>query len=402
MQQISNRQSFVRLCATWGIMILLIGSISACFLYQLQQVTHWRLQDNGFIYFLPLVGFMMTWFYQKFGSEFEAGNNLVIRRITQEKKHPLSFLLAPFIYISTLLSHLFGASVGREGTSIQYSAAIADGIQNLFRVPEKYHRILLQSAVAAGFASVFATPLTGIIFAIEWTPKQFRWKQIPIIIASAFGACASAHIWNPPHTHYRQITEIAWSWPLIGGVLLAAITFGLVARLFSFCIVLLKKGLQSLIPYAPLRTFSGGIAIILLFCILQDHRYLGLGITTIQDAFISNALIYVFALKLAFTVISIASGFKGGEVTPLFFIGATLGSALATFIPVETALLAALGFVGVFAGATNTPIACAVMAAELFGWETLCISLPVCFIAYLISGKTSIYSEQIPLLRKPF
>ena len=402
MQQNTSIKTILRLIGTWVMMTFVIGSVSAWFLHQLQSVTDNRLQHNWLIYFLPIAGFIITWIYQTLGSELEAGNNLVIQRIIGKKKNNLPLLIAPLIYVSTLLSHLFGASVGREGTAIQYGAGIADWFQKQFSIPRKYHRILLQSAVAAGFASVFATPLTGILFAIEWTPRKFKWKQLPIVFASAFGAYACAQIWNPPHTHYIHTHDIDWSWSLIGGLLLAALLFGLVARLFSSSISLLKKGLQKILPYAPLRTFVGGLAIVALYLIIQDNRYLGLGIPTIQDAFVSKAMIYVFALKILFTVISIASGFKGGEVTPLFFIGATLGSTLAFFLPIETSLLAAMGFVAVFAGATNTPFTCAIMAGELFGWETLIISLPVCYLSFLVSGKTSIYSEQIPLLRKLF
>lgn len=390
----------LRLICTWLLMTLAIGTLSSWFLIHLNAVNDYREGQPFLLYLLPIAGVVIGWFYYSLGKELEQGNNLVIQRIVGKEKSTINWLMAPFIYFSTLGAHLFGASVGREGTAIQYSAGITDGLLVRFKIPKHFHKVFLQSAVAAGFASVFGTPLTGFLFALEWTPTSIKWKQLPIIALSAYAAYAIGHLWGAPHTLYPTVSIPSWSWNFIWIIALAGVLFGLTARFFILLTQWIKKHFEKLIAYPPLRPFVGGIIIIGLFLFVQDASYLGLGIPTIQRSFTETMLFHVFALKLLFTSVSIASGFKGGEVTPLFFIGATLGSALSLYLPIDFTLIAALGFVAVFAGATNTPLACSIMALELFGWDIFWLVLPTCYLAYFVSGQNSIYSAQIPLLRK--
>lgn len=390
----------LRLICTWLLMTLAIGTLSSWFLIHLNAVNDYREGQPFLLYLLPIAGVVIGWFYYSLGKELEQGNNLVIQRIVGKEKSTINWLMAPFIYFSTLGAHLFGASVGREGTAIQYSAGITDGLLVRFKIPKHFHKVFLQSAVAAGFASVFGTPLTGFLFALEWTPTSIKWKQLPIIALSAYAAYSIGHLWGAPHTLYPTVSIPSWSWNFIWIIALAGVLFGLTARFFILLTQWIKKHFEKLIAYPPLRPFVGGIIIIGLFLFVQDASYLGLGIPTIQRSFSEIMLFHVFALKLLFTSVSIASGFKGGEVTPLFFIGATLGSALSLYLPIDFMLIAALGFVAVFAGATNTPLACSIMALELFGWDIIWLVLPTCYLAYNVSGQNSIYSAQIPLLRK--
>src|SRR5690606_34888124 len=216
----------------------------------------------------------------------------------------------------------------------------------------------------------------------------------PAFTASIFADWITK-LWQTQHTHYHIDVIPDVSFTTIIYAIIAGILFGLCAALFSKMMHKISRLFKSTISYPPARPLFGGIIIALAVFALGTTKYIGLGIPTIVTSFEYPLPTYDFALKLIFTVVTLSAGFKGGEVTPLFFIGVTLGNALSCFIPLPTGLLAGMGFVAVFAGATNTPIACAIMAMELFGSECGVYVAIACVVAYLLSGHTSIYNRQI-------
>lgn len=304
--------------------------------------------------------------------------------------------MAPLVLFGTLVTHLFGGSAEREGTAVQMGGAIADRFAYLLKLNDTDRKIIIVMGISAGFASIFGTPIAGAIFALEvLILGRIRYEALlPSILVAAI-ADYSCKLWNVSHTHYLipQVPEL--SPETFFYVLLAGILFGLAALLFSKTVHFFGGLFMERITYPPLRPFIGGAVIAVAVYLLGTTRYIGLGIPVIQDSFVHAAPGYAFLLKLLLTTFTLGAGFKGGEVTPLFFIGATLGSALFALFPLPVALLAGMGFVAVFSGATNTPIACTVMGMELFGAETGIYMALACFVAYIFSGHTGIYTSQL-------
>ncbi|PZR23006.1 MAG: chloride channel protein [Flavobacterium psychrophilum] len=373
----------------------IIGSASAFFLTSLNWVTNWRESHVWVIAFLPLGGLAVGIIYHYFGSRVVKGNNLILEEYQSPKKI-IPFRMAPLVLFGTLITHFFGGSAGREGTAVQMGGAIADQFTGFLKLKESDRKIILIMGISAGFASVFGTPLAGSIFALEvMVLGRIRYEALLPSLLVAVIADYSCKAWNVGHTHYSvpgvpEITPDAILWVILSGIL-----FGLTALLFSKAVRFCTALFSDKIDYPPLRPFVGGVFIALSVWMLGTTEYVGLGVPVIEAAFVQHLPVYAFILKLLLTALTLGAGFKGGEVTPLFFIGAALGNALFLVFPLPMALLAGMGFVAVFAGATNTPIACTVMGIELFGIESGVYIGLACFVAYLFSGHTGIYSSQV-------
>lgn len=378
-----------------AIISTLIGSASAFFLYALSWATDYRESHLYIIALLPLGGLIIGLTYHYFGNNVVKGNNLLLEEF-QNPKQTIPLKMAPLVLFGTIITHLFGGSAGREGTAVQMGGAIADQFTRIFKLRPRDRKIVIVIGVSAGFASIFGTPLAGAVFALEvMVVGRMRYEAIlPSFLAAIF-ADLTCHAWGASHTHYSIpiISEITPLHLLYAGI--ASICFGIVAMLFSRTVSYWGKLFKEKISYPPLRPFIGGIVIASAVALLGTTKYIGLGVPTIVEAFSHELLPYDFAIKLLFTTFTLGAGFKGGEVTPLFFIGAALGNALAFVLPLPMALLAGMGFIAVFAGATNTPIACTLMGIELFGADNAVYLAIACVIAYLFSGHTGIYSAQI-------
>jgi len=383
---------WILICLVLG---AIAGSISAFFLLSLEWATNWRESHLWIIALLPVGGFIIGISYHLFGNSVVKGNNLLLEEFHTPKK-VIPFRMVPLVLFGTILTHFFGGSAGREGTAVQIGGAIADRFTKVLKLSKRDRKIVLIAGISAGFASVFGTPLAGGIFALEvLVLGRIRLDAIiPSFMAAVF-ANYFCEIWNVSHTHYNisvvpEMTPINLMWSLLAGII-----FGLVAMLFSKSTHFWSDLFNKHIKYPPLRPVIGGAILAIAIYFMGTTKYIGLGIPTIVDAFDINLNSYDFLLKVLFTSFTLGAGFKGGEVTPLFFIGATLGNVLIWFIPLPMGLLAGMGFVAVFAGATNTPIACTIMGIELFGIESGVFIALACSTAYLFSGHSGVYSSQI-------
>jgi H+/Cl- antiporter ClcA len=384
------------------------GSASALFLWALDKVTRWHWERPELLWGLPLAGLLVGLLYHYLGKGSEGGNNLLIDEI-HEPGGGVPARMAPLVLIGTLMTHLCGGSAGREGTAVQMGGSLGGWLARVFRVGVHNRRVMLMCGVAAGFGSVFGTPLAGAIFAMEvLIIGRIQYDAvIPVLLASVVGD-AVCTAWGAEHTMYHLEVSpaggnrAAFDALLLGKVALAGLGFGLVGRGFAESTHGLQRGFARVLPYAPLRPVLGGVLVIALVYAVGTRDYLGLGVevppggrVSILAAFEEGvATGWSWFWKSLFTSVTLGSGFKGGEVTPLFFIGATLGHAMGVMMQEPVALFAALGFIAVFAGAANTPLACTVMGMELFGAHYGMYFGVACFMAYFFSGHGGIYRAQ--------
>lgn len=382
---------------------LLAGTASALFLRLLDSVTAAHQANPWLLYLLPLAGLPMAWLYRNLGGESERGSNLIIEQI-HAPGGGVPRRMAPLVLIGTLVSHLFGGSVAGAGTAVQMAGSLASAYTRASQAAARNVAVVLAAGVAAGFGSVFGTPLAGAIFAIEVLVRgrlQFRWL-VPCLVASVI-AHLTCVAWGIRHEDYAIGPPAGTpDARLLVKVALAAAAFGLASRLFVLISHGLTRTLARVSPSPYGRILLGGATIIALTQLVGTHDYLGLGASspdpkavTLATAFSpGGAATWSWLWKLLFTALTLSAGFKGGEVTPLFFIGATLGNVLAGALGAPVDLLAGLGFIAVFAGAANTPIACAVMGIELFGPAHAVPIILACLVAFAVSGREGIYQAQ--------
>ena len=372
-----------------------IGAMSYFFLVTLGMATSYREAHSRIILLLPLGGLTVAALYKYFGQEVKAGNNLLIDNIQKSGK-TIPFKMAPFIYIGTIITHLFGGSAGREGTALQKAGAFADQLSKPLKLNSSDRQILLIAAIAAGFGAVFGTPLAGAVFALEfYLVGKIRYNAIFPAFITAIIADYTARAMGAPHSHFFSEPTLGLKPDFLIFSILSGILFGLTAAFFSKTLHFLTDFFAKNIKNELLRPVIGGSILVVIILIWGNTKYMGLGVPEIENSFLKVSDPQDFILKLLLTTLTISAGFKGGEVTPLFFIGATLGSALAAIFPLPVALLAAMGFVAVFAGATNTPLACLIMGLELFGSQNGIYLATAVIVSYLFSGHTGIYLNQI-------
>ena len=374
---------------------VLSGIGSAALLLSLEWATAWR-EANGWaaIALLPIGGFMSGWLYQRYGQSVEAGNNLLLETI-HEASSTIPLRMAPLVLLGTVLTHLFGGSAGREGTALQIAGSLADQLNHIVQFKPDDRRILLMAGLSGGFASVFGTPLAGTVFGLEVLAiGTIRHTALfPCLIAAIVGDRVTVFL-GLNHTIYRHAEAVLVTPATLSAALFAGAIFGVTAMVFVKLTHKTNQLFKTYISYGPFRPMIGGSIIALIVLAIGSTKYIGLGIPTIVNAFQIPLNPWDFVAKIGLTALTLGSGFKGGEVTPLFFIGATLGNVLSSVLPLSMPLLAGMGFVAVFGGAANTPIAAMLMGIELFGAESGVFMAIACVMSYLFSGHGGIYSAQ--------
>lgn len=385
---------FVNWLAIGCLIGVLSGTASAALLAALEWATSWREAHRWIIWLLPIGGLLSGLMYHYLGRTVEAGNNLLLEEI-HNPQQTIPLRMAPLVLVGTTIAHLFGGSAGREGTALQMGASLADGLGQLLRLRGERRRIVLMAGISGGFASVFGTPLAGMVFGLEvLAVGKFDYRGLlPCTIAAIVGDRVTL-AWGLHHTPYQIPTIPELTILRLLAAIVAGVLFGLTARVFALLTHQIGTYFKAKIAYPPLRPVVGGIVVAIAVAACGTTKYIGLGIPTIVSAFETHLPPWDFAAKIGFTAMTLGAGFKGGEVTPLFYIGATLGNALAPLLALPAPLLAGMGFVGVFAGAANTPIASILMAIELFGAPVSMYAAIACVVSYLCSGHTGIYRAQ--------
>ncbi|MFO0563170.1 MAG: chloride channel protein [Polyangiales bacterium] len=371
------------------------GVASALFLALLDRATGFRTGHERVVFLLPLAGLALGAVYERLGQPIKGGSNLVIDAIHDDGPE-IPLRMAPMVLFGTVLTHLFGGSAGREGTAVQMGASLTDWLSHRLRLDRATRRRMLAAGVAGGFGSVFGTPVAGAVFGLEFVVlgRVEYDALIPALIASVIGDLVTRAL-GITHTPYPTVAALALTpWVIAKWLVFAAAVAATSAAFIELTHAIKKRG-EALVPRLPVRMMLGGLAVIALWKLTGTSEYLGLGVPTIVRAFDAPPIApWAFALKLLFTAVTLGAGFLGGEVTPLFFVGAALGATLSSALHLPLALSAAVGMAAVFGCASNAPIALSIMAVELMGAHVLPHVLIVCAVSYVLSGHRSIYPSQ--------
>ncbi|HFR3977282.1 TPA: chloride channel protein [Streptococcus suis] len=375
-----------------GLVAGLVTTFFGKFLLEIGQV-----RSDYFDYlvpFLALAGLVIVFVYQKWGREVQAGMGLVFKAGQGEDNH-ISPVLVPLIICTTWLSHLFGASVGREGVAVQLGASLSHGLQK-HGFSDLSKDMVTKLGMAAGFAGLFQTPLAASFFAIEvLVVGQYAWRNLVYCLIAAFTASTTSHLLGLEKftrtisaPHFQLTAGFKW--------IFIALCFGFIGNLFAWFLEQAKRYLTRWLPNPYLKIAIMGLGLTVLLYFFHHGRYSGLGTNLIEASLVGEPVFaYDWLLKLLLTCLCLAAGFQGGEVTPLFAIGASSGALLAGLLGLPTELVAALGYCAVFGSATNTLLTPILIGYEVFGWNIIPYAIPVLTLAYLVNRKQTIYRMQV-------
>lgn len=388
-----NLAVFIR----WGIFSafvgLFVGAFSTLFAFCLRQVTSFRTENPWLILCLPLAGVVIVFLYGVFRYKNDKGTNMVLSSIHAEAEVP--FRMAPLIFISTIITHLFGGSAGREGAALQLGGSIGQQLGKLFRFDEKDQRVVVMCGMSAAFSAIFGTPIAASIFSMEVVSVGVMYYAalVPCVFSSLVASKFATHMGIGPNVFkIRQMPlfEVVPSLKVIGLALCCA------ALSVVFCMALHSLGdfYRNKLKNPYIRIIVSSLVIILLTIILQTDDYMGVGVPVIQRAIQGNVEPLAFVWKIVFTALTLEAGFKGGEIVPSFFVGATFGCLFGHIVGISPSLCAAVGMMSVFCGVTNCPITSMLIAFELFGYHGVPFFLLGISVSYLMSGYYGLYHDQ--------
>ncbi len=392
-EPLERARHLARWVALAGVVGALSGVLSAAFLEALDWATDTRTAHDWLVWTLPFAGLIVGLSYHYLGRGLERGTNLVIDQIhSQSEWIPLR--LTPLIFGASVVSHVAGGSTGREGAALQFAAGVTDPISKRLRLNNHDRSIMLVTAIAGGFGSVFGVPVAGAVFAMEIQKVgRMRYEAlVPAFVASFLGDAVVRGL-GVSHSPYPVFPRIDTTWSMAGRFIAFGVVAGLVAMLFVHATRTVKSVAARFVAWGPARPMIGGVLLAVLVLAFGWREYQGLSIPLAIEAMNGSAA-GQWGTKLALTSLTIGSGFVGGEFIPLFVIGALCGASFAHIIGADIAVFATVGAVAVLAGATNAPLACTVLGIELFGGNGIAYIAIACVVAYVSSGHTGIYHAQ--------
>ena len=376
------------------IMGILGGLLGAGFHHTLHFVTHLRGEHTWLIFLLPVGGLMTVGLYHLLHLRANRGTNEIIEA-TLEGNH-VSPLVAPGIFLATAMTQLFGGSAGREGAALQLGGSVASMLGRIFRLKKDDRKVLIMSGMSAVFAGLFGTPLTACLFTMEFESVGtiFSPALLPCFVA-AFVASQLSSALGVHAEVFPMDTAVALSFGNIWKFAILAIAIALLG--IAMCNFFHKSEhlAHKWIPNSWLRISLGGIVVVGMTLLVGDHRFNGAGMEMALKAVGGEADWYSFALKMLFTAVTLSAGFKGGEIVPTFCIGATFGCLVGSLLGLDTGMAAALGLVGLFCCATNSPLSAIVLSIEMFGGANLYLFALICVICFVLSGHSGLYASQI-------
>ena len=369
------------------------GLVGAAFYYVVSFVTAARQAHGWLLFCLPLAGLFIVWSYRVLGMENDSGTNQIIASVRSGEKPPLR--LALLIFVSTALTHLTGGSAGREGAALQIGGSVAASIGRLLRLGERNMNLIVMCGMSAVFTALFGTPLSATVFSLEVV-------SVGIVHYSALFPCLLASLVTTGVTRLLGVhpegyvlmggPALDWQFMLRTGLL--AVACALLSM--AFCVLMHKTNhlYKKYLPNQYLRVLAGAAILIVLTLLVGSRDYNGAGGDIIEAALAGHAVPYAFLLKMLFTAVTLGAGFRGGEIVPTFFVGATFGCAAAPLLGLDPAFGGAIGMIALFCGVTNCPLASIFLSIELFGSSHVLFFALACALSYLLSGKFSLYSAQ--------
>lgn len=394
-----NAREFLRWMILAAITAFVVGGVGILFVKGLGIANDFRGAHPQIILGLPLAGLLIVFLYRICKNEDDKGTNLVISTLHSESQMP--FRMAPLIFISTIITHLFGGSAGREGAALQLGGSIGNQLGRWFHLDEEDTKLIVMCGMSAAFSAIFGTPLAAVIFAMEVSSigimqyGAFVPCMFASLIASSFSTAMGCHAESFNITESPTFAPVPALWIVLLGILCALVSI-------IFCQTLHMSGhlFKKYLPNPYIRVLVGSLAIIGLTILLQTSDYSGAGVNLIEEAFAGEAPKMAFFWKIIFTAITLGVGFKGGEIVPSFCIGATFGCLFGSLVGISPSLCAAVAMVSVFCGVTNSPITSLIIGFEMFGFGSMRYLLIGVAISYMLSGYTGLYSEQTIMYSK--
>ena len=371
---------------------LILGLIGSLFYHLLSAANEYRTAHPQIIYLLPLAGLVIVFMY-RLAKDDGLNTNIILSAIHSDTNVPLK--ITPLIFISTIITNLFGGSAGREGAAVQIGGGIGYYLGGLIKLDDFDRRVFTMCCVSAAFSAVFGTPIAAAIFAIEVVSVGIMYYSalVPCAIASlTANTVAEALDCRGEQFHVLYITNFKWDTGL--KALVVAVAASLVSILFVMSLKYCEHFFKKYIKNQYLRVSVGGLIIVALTLLLRTTDYNGVGIPVMERAFRGEVNPEAFLFKIIFTAITLGCGFKGGEIMPSFYIGSTLGCFIGRYLGISPSLCAAIGMVSVFCGVTNCPIASLIISLELFGMEGIEYYLLAIAVSYMLSGYYGLYSTQ--------
>lgn len=370
----------------------IVGIVACIFYYGLSYVTQIRTQHPYIFVFLPIGGLIIVAFYHGLGVKKSQGTNLVIQSIRSEK--PIPFKMAPLIFISTLITHLFGGSAGREGAALQLGGSLGQQIGRVLHLNQKDLHIITMAGMSAAFSAIFGTPITATIFSMEVVSVGVLYYAA--LVPCAFSALIAYFLASfcripPERLTITSLPEI--NWDILLKIILLAVLCAFLSQIFCKILHFTSDFFQSHFKNRISRILVGSVLLIILFTIFGT-AYAGAGMDIIEQSLEGQVRTEAFLLKMIFTAITLGCGFKGGEIVPTFFVGATFGCLMGQWLHLSPSLCSALGLIALFCGVTNSPITSLVLSFELFNFTGIYYFLIAVAIAYMLSGYSSLYHEQ--------
>ena len=372
---------------------VIVGPIGTLFVHVLEAATHFRSTNPWLIYLLPFAGLIVVYLYRHTRLSAGGSTNAVFMAVRDNETVPSA--TAPLIFFSIAITHLFGGSAGREGAALQLGSSITGKIGRILHLSDKDCRVMTLCGMSAAFAAVFGTPLTAAVFSMEVVSVGVMYYAalVPCFLSAMIGVWIAEHLGAHPHayplTDFVEFSPLSAGKVILLGILLAVLSI-FVCKAFRDGSKLLSKWIPN--PY--IKVLAGGTAIIALTLLLGTYDYNGAGNHIIEQAIAGQTVPYAFLLKILFTAITLGVGYKGGEIVPVFFIGATFGCTFAPLLGLPAGFGAALGMVGLFCGVTNSPLASLLLSVELFGTQSIGLFALVCVVSYMLSGFSGLYSQQ--------
>ena len=371
----------------------LVGLVGTAFYFGMRYVTAYRQQNGWIVWLLPAAGALIVYLYRLNGVEKSQGTNLILLAVRSPE--PIPMKMGPLIFISTLITHLFGGSAGREGAALQLGGSLGFQLGKMFRLDEKDLHIITMCGMSAAFSALFGTPVTSAVFAMEVVSVGIMYYAalVPCVAASVLAMWIARAFGAVPEKHLITGVPAAELRPFFQVILLAALC---AAVSVGFCYLLQNAGklYKKYISNVYLRAAAGGALVLLLMLAVGTRDYMGAGMDMISAALKGSARPEAFLLKAVFTALTLGAGFKGGEIVPGFFVGATFGCFAGGLIGLSPSFGAAVGLLSVFCGITNCPLASLAMSVELFGANGITFYFLAIAVSYMLSGYTGLYSRQ--------